>query len=329
MSTTPDAAGSARPGTRAGARAAVDVGTNTVRLIVVDGAGRQLAREMTITRLGRDMDRTGRLDDEALARTLEVLRGYRDTWQRLGAGGRVRIAATSAVRDAADRDRFFDGVRRIAGCEVEVLTGEDEARTTFRGVVAGLRLTGDSAVLDVGGGSTELVTGRATGEVTGWVSLQLGSVRLTERLLPSDPPTPTELVAAALETGAQLARARERLDAQGVDVTAAGTLVGVAGTCTTLAALHLGLDRYQPGAIHGTRLTAADVRELVDRLAGQPAEQRARLGPMAPGREDVIVGGGVIVAAVLDRYGYDGLVASEADLLDGLALTAGTGSTRR
>lgn len=300
------------------ARAAVDVGTNSVRLVVVDAAGRQLAREMTITRLGHGVDRTGRLDDASLARTLEVLRGYRDIWRDLGADGRVRIAATSAVRDAADRDRFFARVRDVTGCQAEVLSGEEEARITFRGATSALQVPPDCALLDVGGGSTEMIVGDGAGGVAGWVSLQLGCVRLTERCLPSDPPTPSELVAASLEVGAQLALGREVLAEQGADLAAASALVGVAGTVTTLAALHLGLEAYDAGAIHGTYLARADVLDLVDRLAAQPARQRARLGPVAAGREDIIVGGGIIVVAVLDRFGFDGVVASEADLLDGL-----------
>lgn len=301
-------------------RAAVDVGTNSVRLLVVDGSGRHLTREMAITRLGTGVDRTGHLDDGALQRTLDTLAGYRDTWQRLGADGRVRIAATSAVRDASDRQRFFDGVREVAGCDAEVLSGEQEARTTFRGVTGALDVDLPCAVLDVGGGSTEIVVGGADGEVTGWVSLQLGCVRMTERLLATDPPTPTEIVAAALEAGAHLARGGAVLDGQGADVAGVPTLVGVAGTVTTLAALHLGLDTYEPDAIHGTRLTRGEVEDLTDRLATVPAAERARLGPMPAGREDVIVGGALIVTAVLDRFGFDAIVASEADLLDGLAM---------
>lgn len=304
-----------------GPRAAVDVGTNSVRLLVVGPDGRPLTRQMTITRLGRGVDRTGRLDDASLGDTLEALRRYRHTWQDLGVDsrdGRVRIAATSAVRDAADRDRFFTGVRDLAGVEVEVLTGETEAALTFLGATSGVPAEPPCAVLDIGGGSTELVVGDRDGAVAGSVSLQLGSVRLTERLLASDPPTPDELAAARDEVAGQLGAADADLAEQGAPVAGAASLVGVAGTVTTLTALHLGLEEYDGQVVHATRLPRPAVRELVDRLAGMTTAQRSRLGPVAPGRQDIILGGALILATVLDRYGFEEVIASEADLLDGL-----------
>ncbi|MDQ4130734.1 MAG: exopolyphosphatase, partial [Actinomycetota bacterium] len=233
-----------------GRRAAVDVGTNSVRLLVVEADGRRVARELTITRLGRGVDETGHLDDDALSCTLEVIARYRTQWEALGADN-VRIAATSAVRDASDRDRFVSGVREAAGREPEILSGEEEARIAFRGATTALDVPLPTAVLDVGGGSTELIVGDADGDYVASVSLQLGCVRLTERLLPSDPPTAAELADARAEIAAQLDRGAATLAEQGADLDAS-SLVGVAGTVTTLAALHLGLDHYDHERVHGT-----------------------------------------------------------------------------
>lgn len=301
-------------------RAAVDVGSNTVRLLVVDVDGSTLTREMEITRLGRGVDERGRLDDGALSRTLEVLARYRDAWTELGVEAHaVRIAATSAVRDAEDRERFFAGVRdRTGGIEAEVLSGDEEAATMFRGAATALDVPRPTLLLDVGGGSTELVVGEGEGGLAGAVSLQLGSVRLTERCLLSDPPAVEELEAAREEAVARCAEGADRLAAAGADPTSCAALVGVAGTVTTLAALHLGLERYDPEPIHGTRIPRDSVAAVLGELAAMTSAERAQLGPMAKGREDVIVAGVLIVAVVMDRFDFDTLVASEADVLDGL-----------
>lgn len=306
------------------ARAAVDCGTNSTRLIVVDGDGQRRVREMTITRLGYGVDETGMLDDEALQRTLDTIARYRRVWDEHGVSSdRVRIAATSAVRDAADRDRFFDGVREVAGVDAEVLSGTEEAATAFLGATRAVDVATPPALLDVGGGSTELIVGDAAGEVAGSFSMQLGCVRLSERLLRSDPPTAPEVQAATDEIGARLDEADAALAAQGVGVRDAAALIAVAGTSTTLAALHLGLDEYVEERIHATVVSRAAVREWADRLVRLPARERATLGPMQPGREDVIAAGALIVAAVLERYGFEEMTVSEADILDGLAMTAG------
>jgi len=302
-------------------RAAVDVGTNSVRLLVIDEAGRTLVREMTITRLGRRVDDLGHLDDEALARTLDTIEGYSRLWSAHGVDrDHVRIAATSAVRDVSDADRFFAGVRERTGVEARVLSGEQEARTAFLGATRAFVLTTGVTVLDIGGGSTELVVGDAAGEVAGSVSLQLGSVRLTERLLVSDPPTPRQLDAARAEIDRQLDRADQVLGEQGIVVDAAGTLVGVAGTVTTIAALDLGLRTYEPEAIHGHVLSRDAVARITAGLVAVPAARRAELGPIQPGREDVIHGGALILLGVLDHRGLDAVVVSERDILDGLAM---------
>ena len=295
--------------------AAVDVGTNSVRLLVAEGASTGLApveRLMTITRLGYGVDATGHLDDQALQRTLDCIQGYAARWRQLDAR-RVRIAATSAVRDAADRDRFFDGVRAIAGVDAEVLTGDEEARTAFLGATSGVVADPPVLVLDIGGGSTELIFGRTEAEVM--TSRQLGCVRLTERALGSDPPAQDEgaraiaLIDVELDDVAML-----------FDLSAATTLVGVAGTVTTVAALYLGLPAYEPERIHGTRVPYDDVARITRELSDMTVADRAAVGPMAPGREDVIVGGCLILRRVMERFCIDEVLVSESDILDGLAL---------
>ena len=296
--------------------AAVDVGTNSVRLLVGepdhDGGLRILDRQMTITRLGAGVDARGRLDDTALERTLACISDYAERWAQLDAS-RVRITATSAVRDAADRDRFFDGVRRRAGVDAEVLSGEQEARTAFLGATVGVDDPRPYLVLDIGGGSTELILGSTGPEAM--TSRQLGCVRLTERCLHDDPPTSEQLTAAVEVIDAEITAADEVMTPG-----SAATLIGVAGTVTTVGALWLDLPAYLPDRIHGTRVPAAGVHEITQRLAAMTSRQRAALGPMAPGREDVIVAGALILDRVVERYGFDSVVVSESDILDGLAL---------
>lgn len=294
--------------------AAVDVGTNSVRLLVADPGDplTTVTREMNITRLGQAVDASGHFHDDALARTLDQIEHYAGRWRELGAQ-RVRIAATSAVRDATDRDRFVDGVAARVGVRPVVLSAEDEATVSFRGGTESVAGAPPYLVLDIGGGSTEFILGDRAPE--GMVSRQLGSVRLTEQLLTRDPPTAEQLAAGTARIG-------EHLDAVAEELTpaSASTLVGVAGTVTTLAALGLGLERYDSAAIHGSRLSLTSVRELREKLAAMTAAERATLGPMASGREDVIVAGAMILEQVMDRFGFAEAVVSEADILDGLAL---------
>lgn len=301
-------------------RAAVDVGTNSCRLLVVDEHGGPLVRHGEITRLGKGVDAHGQLDDEALARTLDVIARYRDRWVQLGVDAdAVRVAATSAVRDAEDRDRFFDGVRDLTGVAAEVLSGDEEATTTFRGVAARVDLPPPLVVLDVGGGSTELIVGGLDGEVVATVSMQVGSVRLTERFLTDDPPTRSQIARAREEVSQRLAEGRAQLVDRGADPTV-GSLVGVAGTVTTLAALHLALDEHDPDVVHGTALLRTVVDALAGVLLGTPVAERSRLGAIASGREDVIAAGALIVQEVLRELAFRELVTSEADILDGLVL---------
>lgn len=300
-------------------RAAVDVGTNSVRLLVVGSDGARLTRELTITRLGQGVDATGRLHPDALARTIDTIARYAEIWTGHGVDGRVRIAATSAVRDASNRDDFFAGVRRVAGVDAEVLSGEEEAALAFAGAAGAVDVAAPTAVVDLGGGSTELVVGDDDGQVRGSVSLQLGCVRLTERHLHGDPPTADELTAAKTVIHARFDEADAVLAEQGASLHEVASLIGVAGTSTTLAALHLGLDAYREEAIHGTRVPRADLVAITEDLVGRTAAQRAELGPVQPGREDVLHGGALVLAALVTRYGFDELVVSEADGLDGLA----------
>ena len=296
--------------------AAVDVGTNSVRLLVAEpavGGITHLERLMTVTRLGQGVDATGSLHDDALRRTLDCIAGYADRWRELEVT-RVRIAATSAVRDAANRDAFFDGVRQIAGVDAEVLSGEEEARTAFRGATASLRAAAPYLVLDIGGGSTEFILGTAEPEAES--SRQLGCVRLTERCVATDPPSPAELheARAVIDTELDVVEAL-------FEPRAAATLIGVAGTVTTVGALHLGLPAYLPERIHGARVPVESVRAIFERLAAMTSPERAALGPMAKGREDVIVAGALILLRVMERFGFGEVLVSEADILDGLAMS--------
>ena len=301
--------------------AVVDQGTNSIRLLVAEprderGGFAEIARDLVITRLGEGVDATGRLDPAAVDRTVAVLARYCRRARALGAE-RIHVAATSAVRDAAgSRASYAAAVREHAGSDLEVLTGEEEAGRSFLGATAGLDPAGGPfLVLDIGGGSTELVTGARPGDAERAVSTQMGSVRLTERLVRHDPPTPAEL--AALE-----AEARSVLEEPAAAATAAGarTLVACAGTPTTLQAMSLGLDRYDPDRIHRTWLSRTEAERILLEAARRPTHELAGLGVMAPGRADVIVAGAVVLVSVMDRFGFDRALVSETDILDGLAL---------
>lgn len=307
---------------RAGRVAAIDQGTNSCRLLVLEpGAGpddppTELARDMVITRLGEGVDRTGRLDPEAVARTLEVIARYCRRARALGAE-RIRVAATSAVRDASNREAFVAAVRDLAGAEPEIITGEREAGLSFLGATHGLdtdSVPGPYLVQDIGGGSTEFVVGSEPGRAKHAISMQMGSVRLTERLVRADPPTRADL--AALER--EVDRVLDDVE-RAVPIGEARTLVAVAGTATTLQAIVLGLDRYDPDRIHRTWLSRDDVQRVLGELAAMTHAERAAIPVMVPGRGDVIVAGAVILAEVMRRFGFDRALVSETDILDGLA----------
>ncbi|MGV0749164.1 Ppx/GppA phosphatase family protein [Mycolicibacter minnesotensis] len=308
--------------------AGIDCGTNSIRLLIAEPVGcrlRDIHREMRIVRLGEGVDATGRFAPEAIERTRAALDDYAELLVAHGVS-RVRMVATSATRDAANRDVFFDMTaqvlgRAVPGAVAEVITGQDEAELSFRGAVGELdSADGPFAVVDLGGGSTEVVLGDPDHGVSASFSANIGCVRLTERCLHSDPPTADEVAAAR-------AVARELLDeaVQAVPVQHARTWVGVAGTMTTLSALAHGLTEYDSAAIHLSRVGFADLTEVCDRLIGMSRAERAALGPMHPGRVDVIGGGALVVqelARVLgQRAGIAELVVSEHDILDGIVLS--------
>jgi exopolyphosphatase/guanosine-5'-triphosphate,3'-diphosphate pyrophosphatase len=306
--------------------AAIDCGTNSVRLLVadVDRAARRLSdvdRRLEIVRLGQGVDATGRLAAEPLARTLRALRSYQRIIAEASASA-VRMVATSATRDAANAGEFVAGVRDILGIEPEVLSGEDEARLSFTGATE--ELTGEFAapylVTDIGGGSTEFVLGDP-GAVTGAVSVNIGCVRMTERHLRHDPPSDSEIAAARADIDAAL-----DVVAGKIPVGSARTLVGLAGSVTTVAALVLGLDSYRAERIHHSRTAVAAVREVTASLLAQTRAERRQLAVMHPGRVDVIGGGALVLTAIMDRFGFGEVLVSEHDILDGLAWSlAGAG----
>jgi exopolyphosphatase/guanosine-5'-triphosphate,3'-diphosphate pyrophosphatase len=303
---------------RQGRVAAVDQGTNSIRLLVVEPGEPEpieLARDTIITRLGKGVDSTGRLDPEALERTTDVLATYCRRSRALAAE-RIRVAATSAVRDASNSADYQDAVRRLAGSELEVISGEREAGLSFLGGTRGLDpADGPFFVLDIGGGSTEIVVGSRPGIADRAVSLQIGSVRLTERHVRHDPPAPSDLEELQVDVDAALDGVAAQIRSE-----AARTLVVVAGTATTIQAISLGLGRYDPDAIHRTPLGREDVERTLLQLARMTNPERAALGVMAPGRGDVIVAGAVVLVRVMDLFGFAEALVSETDILDGLAL---------
>lgn len=300
-------------------RAAVDSGTNSTRLLVVDADGDEVSRRSVITRLGAGVDANGRLDDGALERTLAVIREYRDVWREAGVDpADVRVAATSAVRDAADRDRYFDAVVEETGVRAEVLSGDEEARLSFAGAAGAVEVDGPVLVIDVGGGSTELIVGDADGRLQAAQSMQVGAVRVTERCLPGNPPTRADVEAARSMIAEELEAAEGALAIGGGALSLVRSVVGVAGTVTTLAAVHADAASPDDPSLHGHRIPVEAVSTLVDRLLAMTVEERAALTAMPAGRADVIAGGALVLEAVLLRAGVDRLVVSRADILDGL-----------
>jgi exopolyphosphatase / guanosine-5'-triphosphate,3'-diphosphate pyrophosphatase len=305
--------------------AAIDCGTNSIRLLVADLRADTLTdvhRETRIVRLGQDVDATGRVAPEAVERTRVALADYTAIAARTGAQ-RTRMVATSATRDAANRDDFFTMVRQTLGTDAEVITGDEEARLSFTGAVSGLDpADGPFVVVDVGGGSTEVVLGDWDGrraDVTTARSVNVGCVRITERHLHSDPATPEEVSAAERFAAQTLREAFAE-----VPVDKARTWVGVAGTVTTLSAIAQHLPAYDPGSVHLSRLSVACLRDTAGDLLASTRQQRAGNPAIHPGRVDVIAGGALIVRVLADelgaRAGITELVVSEHDILDGIAL---------
>jgi exopolyphosphatase/guanosine-5'-triphosphate,3'-diphosphate pyrophosphatase len=301
--------------------AAIDIGTNSVLLLIAvrdasTGAARPLLERATITRLGEGVDETRQLAGAAAERTLDCLRDYAADLREHGVT-RLSVVGTSALRDAAGGRAFVDEAQRILGQRPRVIAGDEEAALTFRGALSGLSLAGDLLVFDVGGGSTELIAGHARESAVpaSRVSLDIGSVRLCERHIRSDPPTPSELSAIEADvarsfSGAAplaLARSQERR-----------TLVGVAGTVTTLAALELGLAPYDGARVHGTVLTLSAIEAVCAKLASLPLAARRQLPGLEPKRADVVVAGAIIVRDLVRHVKAREILVSDRGVRFGL-----------
>jgi exopolyphosphatase/guanosine-5'-triphosphate,3'-diphosphate pyrophosphatase len=297
--------------------AAIDCGTNSIRLLVADIDGDRLTdvtRQMEIVRLGQGVDRTGRLAPEAIERTRAALAVYAAQVRDLGAD-RVRMVATSASRDAENAHDFRAMVLGTLGVLPDVITGDEEARLSFTGAVRGLTAAQSPyLVADIGGGSTELVVGSAT--VDAARSVDVGCVRMTERHLHDDPPTLDQVAAAEKDIREAVALARET-----VPLHTARTLVGLAGSVTTVTALALGLAAYEPNLIHHARISYDQVAAVTTRLLAATHAERAALAVMHPGRVDVIGAGALVLRVLMEETGLDVVVASEHDILDGIAYT--------
>uniref|UniRef100_A0AAU2JNB2 Ppx/GppA family phosphatase n=1 Tax=Streptomyces sp. NBC_00049 TaxID=2903617 RepID=A0AAU2JNB2_9ACTN len=305
--------------------AGIDCGTNSIRLLVADcdpatGELIELDRRMTIVRLGQGVDKTGRLAPEALERTFAACREYAAVIKELGAE-RVRFVATSASRDAENRDEFVRGVLDILGVEPEVISGDQEAEFSFTGatkeLVAHDHLERPFLVVDIGGGSTEFVVGEE--HVRAARSVDVGCVRMTERHLVvdgavTDPPTEAQIAAMRADIEAAL-----DLAAETVPLAEARTLVGLAGSVTTVAAIALGLAEYDSAAIHHARISYEQVRDISERMLTATHAERAAISVMHPGRVDVIGAGALVLLAIMERIGASEVVVSEHDILDGIA----------
>jgi len=294
--------------------AAIDCGTNSVRLLISDGEN-QVVRLMRITRLGQGVDRTGRLDPEAIERTLAVLREYRGEMVRHGVT-RVRMAATSASRDAANRDEFFDAAEEVLGSRPELLSGTEEAEMSFRGATAELDpADGPFLIVDIGGGSTEFAVGAA--RLEGSISIDVGCVRMTEKYLLHDPPLPEELSNCLAEIELHLGDVVREVPL----VANASQFVGLAGTITNVAAVEQGLATYDRDAVHHFRLTRAAAEDVFRALATETLADRKHNPGLEEARADVIVGGLCVLVSVFRTLGFDECLVSEADILDGLVMS--------
>ncbi len=301
--------------------AAIDCGTNSIRLLIadVDGAQAQLidvVRLMETVRLGEGVDRTGEFSAAALERTFAACDTYARLIQMNGVE-RMRFVATSASRDVRNREEFVDGVRARLGVEPDVITGDTEAQLSFSGTLRSLGNAmgaGEVLVVDIGGGSTEFVRGSVADDVVVAHSVDIGCVRMTERHLRDDPPTPDQILATIVAVDGAIAAAD-----QIVELAKADTLVGLAGSVTTVAAVSLGLPEYDADAIHGSRIGADDVAIVAQRLLNMRRHEREQLGVMHPGRVDVIGGGALILDRVMKAGGFDEVLVSEHDILDGIA----------
>ncbi|MEZ5239153.1 MAG: Ppx/GppA phosphatase family protein [Microthrixaceae bacterium] len=294
--------------------AAIDCGTNSTRVLVSDGE-RTVAREMRITRLGQGVDATGHLAPEAIERTLAVLREYASLLESHDVAG-LRVAATSAARDAENSGEFFGPARELLGVEPELLSGREEAELSFLGATSGLPVDGGPyLVVDIGGGSTEFAVGGAS--VAGSLSTQMGCVRLSEKYLHHDPPLPEELSNCLAEVEFHVDQVRRTIPM----AASANRLVGLAGTVTTVAAVEIGLMTYDPEVIHHFELTKAAAEDVFRTLATEALEDRIHNPGLEEQRADVIVGGCCVLVGIMRNLGFDECLVSEADILDGLVLS--------
>jgi exopolyphosphatase / guanosine-5'-triphosphate,3'-diphosphate pyrophosphatase len=299
--------------------AAVDCGTNSIRLLIAEPTGSgglvDWERHTEIVRLGQGVDASGEFHPNALARTFTAVEGYAELIRQAGVPvDRIHFVATSATRDVRNREAFFDGVRQRLGVTPDVITGDREAQLSFTGALSRVRPEGEPVlVMDIGGGSTEFIVGSAAGEMSFAISLDIGSVRITERFLKSSPPTAAELTAAA-------AYVDSLLESSTVDFGSVGTWIGVAGTATTLAGVYLELAEYDRERVHGSSIPLEDLTALLDRLSSMTADEIRALPSMHPGRADVITGGALIASRVAVHVPVPDMIVSESDILDGIAL---------
>ena len=295
--------------------AAIDCGTNSIRLLIADIEGssfREVVRDMEIVRLGQGVDQTGQFHPDAIARTLSVVDKFAAEIAKRGVE-KIRFCATSATRDATNRHLFVDGVRERLGIEPEVISGDEEAALSFAGAIQDLDPSnGPFLVIDIGGGSTEFVFG--TSSVEAARSVNIGCVRMSERHFANDPATAAQVDLARTDIQAAIAQA-----AAEVPITQAKTLVAVAGTATTVAAAALDLSEYDRYAIHLARISATQVHEASAMFLTSNREQRLALGYMHPGRVDVIAAGALVLSEIMKATGATEFVASESDILDGMA----------
>lgn len=295
--------------------AAIDCGTNSLRLLIADIEGnnlREVYRDMRIVRLGQGVDRNKAFAPEAIERTLVATQEYFDLIRAKDVQ-RIRFCATSATRDASNRNLFIDGVRDILGISPEVIPGVEEAALSFLGATRGIgQELAPFLVVDIGGGSTEFVLGES--EVLAAHSVNIGCVRMSERHLTSQPPTEKQLAGAVFDIDAAILEAGSH-----VNFETAHTLIAVAGTATTVAAAALGLTEYDRYAIHLARIPAQQVHEVAEMFAAMTREEIAALGYMHPGRVDVITSGSLVLSRVMRLTGAPEFVASESDILDGIA----------
>jgi exopolyphosphatase / guanosine-5'-triphosphate,3'-diphosphate pyrophosphatase len=298
--------------------AIIDCGTNTIRLLITepDGAGglSEIDRRTKIVRLGQGVDASGEFHADALARTFAATDEYASVIKEAGVPtDRIRFIATSATRDVRNRDEFFAGIRERVGVTPDVITGDEEAALSFAGALSGARDPHTpTLVTDIGGGSTELIIGNADGASDHAVSIDIGSVRITERFFSADPPT-----------GEDIGRAGGYIDGllddQPFDWPGVRTWIGVAGTLTTLAAIDLDLTSYDRSRVHGHKIAITAMGTIFDRLSSMSADQIRKLGTVHPDRADVITGGALIGTRIADRLAVDELIVSETDILDGAA----------